>query len=137
MERPIIAIGPKRKKPAWQWFGVDLAKELSKYYDIKIFTKLKVYKLKPDLILHVKSPSTLYRSLKVGKTIFVPVDAFSHYKDIFFLEKVINKCCHIIIHCHRLKKYFKKATYIEHHLKYCYYENTEYKENGRILWVYL
>ena len=137
-----IAIGPEKDIPSWNWVGFDLSRELSKYYDVKVFRKYQEIE-DPELCIFIKEPcpSNLFWNLKNQKTklIYLPIDYFLSYQSIYEQKYFLSQYNTIFAHSKRLLKLLKpinpQSFYIEHNNKFALKDIAEYKENGYVIWV--
>lgn len=119
--KPTILIGPEPSKNptnsgSWKWFGIDLANELKKYYNIITQKNAEPLK-KADCYLVVKNIDYLDKVRKnKQKSIFLAVDSIKSEDD--FLG---TKCDWFIVNNQEFfEDYFKpeRASFIPHHIKY-------------------
>jgi hypothetical protein len=137
-----IAIGPEKDIPSWNWVGFDLSRELSKYYNVKVFRKYQEIS-DPELCIFIKEPcpSNLLWNLKRQKTklIYFPIDYYQNYQSINESKYFLSQYDAIFAHSKRLLKLLKpinpKSFYIEHNNKFALKDIAEYKENGYVIWV--
>ena len=137
-DKPTILIGPEPSKNplnsgSWKWFGVDLALELSKYYNI-ITQKTRDDIKKADCYVVIKSLEFLKKIQDSGKnnTIYVPVDKLRHATELKLCAK--HAALITVLNNQNLyETHFKNAKnnhyaqYIPHHIKY-FYDGHSYEE---------
>lgn len=130
--KPTILIGPEPSKNplnsgSWKWFGLDLANELGKYYNV-ITQKTRDDIKKADCYLVIKSLEFLKKLGDKRKRIYLPVDKLRHATEVkFILDNLPN---YTILNNEALQKniFWHKiypTIYIPHHIKY-FIEGREY-----------
>lgn len=137
-DRPVIAFGPEFPGiGSWEWIGVDLAEELSKYYrtvtfrdeipdcDILVIVK---YNLPTEVVI---------RATERASVVFCPVDYYGSSGEIDADSLMLCHCARIVIHTEQLRKYFQSyapVEFLDHHTKFTA-EIGEYQTAGHVLWV--
>lgn len=124
---------------SWEWIGVDLAQELKRYCHTLTFTYDQVPEA--DLIVLVKHPPPqpwFLEATRRAPLVYCPVDYYDSASaidaDAFWLSKLQQ----VVIHCHRLHRFFvpyAPVTYLDHHVKFVTTEQTLPCADGPILWV--
>lgn len=124
-DKPTVLFGPEPSKNplnsgSWKWFGIDLANELSKYYNI-IFQKNAETLKQADCYVVIKCSKFLQRTSKL-KCVYIAVDKLRYKEEARFVRKcepdwiVLNNEQFYI-------DWFKDVSnslYIPHHIKYFY-----------------
>lgn len=142
VKRKKIFIGPIKPYPSWAWAGLDLARELSKYYEVSLFFDMPQIK-NADVVILVKEPLTEKMleelRLKAKYIVYVPVDLWLEEEDFLRSVSVLKQVDLVFIHSERLGELLKKhninSIFVEHHHKYTLKTKVEYKERGKVLWI--
>ena len=136
--RKTIAIGPETHRPTWTWVGFDLARELSKYYNIRVFNREGVPP--SDAAILVKEPlaPNLLDLFGLKKVIYFPCDYYLSKQDME-QDEFLKRCSAVISHSKHLldnvKEFNPRVFHVNHNGKYILPKINEYKEDGFILWV--
>ncbi len=138
LSRPVIAIGPKYPEiGSWEWVGEGMAAELSKYYEINVFSDL----ISPaDVVIIVKYDlSRLISSVPDGMpVIYCPIDCYGSSADIDRDGQALFRCQKILIHAEPLRKYFSPyapVEYMDHHIRFAPESTDNSTTDGPILWT--
>lgn len=138
--RLTVAIGPRTKYPSWNWIGDDTAKELSKYFKVRVFDSQELPKA--DVVLVVKQPlrSNEAKLLRMAdaRLIYLPVDFFESETHIEREREFLIQCDLILLHCEELGTHFKSyapVRSIDHHGKFTLNELVSFKTDGYALWI--
>ncbi len=137
--RRVIAFGPRMPDfGSWQWVGADIADELSKDFDVRIFDR----EIPPaDLVVFVKfkpEPDVVRRISHSSAVIYCPIDVYGSSGEIDADAAALGACDRVLIHCERLRKYFTAyapVEYIDHHVKFSAPMRSIFITDGPILWV--
>jgi len=140
---PSIGIGPEDSKPSWEWVGVEVGRELSKYYKTSFFRRRPQEPLPHDLVVLIKArPRSRFLENMMpprAKVAYCPVD---HYRSLSHVEEdadFLRRCHAIIVHCERLLPVFKPycpiVEFVEHHNRFGLPQPVEYKADGYLVWV--
>ena len=140
--RKRIAFGPVRDLPSWGWVGFDTARELSKYYDVRIYDS---WSSPPDcdILFAVKEQPperfVLEAQRKKAKLIYCPIDVYSEIGQLARDADLFRACAMVLVHCERLlplvRPYCASVHFVDHHTRYATREMVEYKDAGYILWI--
>lgn len=140
----LVAFGPEKDTPSWNWVGFDLSTEMSNYFNVKVFGQDGPVP-SCDVAVIIKQPlsDSELRNLKRRgtKIIYCPIDYFNSPQHIQESRRFLTDCDLLVTHCERLTTYFKKyrdvrtIEYLDHNCKYTLPEMAEYKEDGYVLWV--
>lgn len=142
MKEKIIAFGPEKNTPSWNWVGFDACRELSKYFHIKTFTTLSKVP-KADIIFVIKqipSKSFLMEAHQQNsRVVYCPIDFFVSRIHVYQCSEILKACSAIVSHCEKLNnilvRYNKNIFYVDHNNKYALPHMTSYKEKGYVLWI--
>jgi hypothetical protein len=124
-----IAIGPETHLPSWNWMGFDLARELSKYYDVVPFGNSEQAP-EADATLLIKFPRE-----NIGNIIYFPCDYYGPEDSMKFLTKCSAVVCQSEILADIAREFNSNVYVVKHNLKYALPEMNGYKEDGFILYV--
>jgi hypothetical protein len=137
-----VALGPVRDYPSWHWIGPDMARELSRHYQVTLFEPAQ--ELPPcDVAIIVKRRPTLeslrpWLDRKV-KIVFLPVDIYQSESEIEKDEWFLQACTAILFHSSRLCPYLLRHSAhvwpIDHHNKFGLETPASFKPHGPILWI--
>jgi hypothetical protein len=141
-ERRLVALGPVRDVPSWDWVGFDTARELSKYYDVVIYDSwltppacdaLFVIKHRPPA--HFLAEAEMARQ----RIVYCPVDTYWDGEHLAQDARVLRACTMVLLHSERLlplvTPYCSNSHFVEHHTRYALNTMADYKERGFILWI--
>ena len=137
-----IAVGPITKYPSWGWVGFDVARELSKYYEVSLFSEISEIE-NTDAVMLVKhrlSDRLLEEiKLKAKYLIYVPVDLWKDEEDFLNSVPFLKSADLVFAHSERmvslLNKFNIQSIFVEHYNKYTIHADLEYKEYGKVLWI--
>ncbi|MCC7424297.1 MAG: glycosyltransferase [Planctomycetaceae bacterium] len=137
--RPRIAFGPERPDfGSWRWIGEEMAEALRTRFETVTFEKaipeadvVVFVKFRPeaDVVRHVAERSAV---------IYCPVDSYGSADAIDADERFLTRCDQIVVHCHRLRKYFASyapTEYRDHHLRFVAPLRKSLIQRGPILWA--
>lgn len=140
--RKTLAFGRIRDKPSWSWVGFDVARELSKDFDVVLCDSSSALPDCDVLFVVKKRPSDLLvsRALQAGvKLVYCPVDAYHGVEEIETDAGLLASCSMLLVHCERLlpllARHCSNAHFVEHHTRYALNETAAYRESGFILWI--
>jgi len=137
-----LAIGPALDFPSWNWVGADMARELTKYADVRLFESFgKIPPADAIMILKHRPSAALATALRRRgiKLVYAPIDAYASHAEIYrdrgLLETFDLVLAHdeLILEC--LRPYCRRIGLVEHHGKYSLSEMAPYKQDGYVLWV--
>ena len=134
-----IAIGPEIDRPTWSWIGFDLARELSKYYRVKVFSKQGVPPC--DLLILIKDilPEYLLDLFNIQKVIYFPCDHYTGKEAMENERQFLQRCSCLVSQSQRLadilKEYNSNVFLVHHSGKYILPTMNPYRQEGFILWV--
>jgi hypothetical protein len=117
-----IAIGPETNLPTWTWMGFDLARELSKYYEVLPFSDTIP---NADITLAIKQP--------VKADIYFLCDYWDGADDCLKTYKAI--ICQSQKLADEVRKVNPNVFVVEHNLRYALPEMNAYKKDGFVLYV--
>jgi hypothetical protein len=123
-----IAIGTETHLPTWTWMGFDLARELSKYYEVKPF-RWDEKVPEADMSLIIKTP------IKADNSIYFPCDAFDDEQFMGFVKGYKAVVCQSQSLADTVKKHNPNTFVVEHNLRYALPKMNAYKKDGFILYV--
>jgi len=132
-----VAIGPEANAPSWRWVGFDTMRELSKYFQIDVFSDEPP---ESDAVIYVKQPPKNF-SPRVSSppVLYLPVDYFENPESIQANGDFLRSCAAIGCHCQRLvpllRPYCHDIFFIDHHGKYTLPQISQYRVNGFVLWI--
>lgn len=133
-----IAFGPEMPGfGSWEWVGADLCDALSADLQTTVFQEEL-----PDcdaavFIKFHPTADSLPRNKRMS-IIYCPIDYCGSATEIDQDAEFLIRCDAIIVHCHRLEKYFSAYAptfYLDHHLKYTISQKSEWVTSGPILWT--
>jgi len=133
-----IAIGPETHRPTWTWVGFDLARELSKYYNMRVFSQNGIPP--SDAVILIKEPlaSNLLDLFNPKNVIYFPCDYYLSKQDME-QDEFLKRCFAVIAHSKHLaeniKQFNPRVFHVNHNGKYVLPEMNEYKKDGFVLWV--
>jgi hypothetical protein len=140
--RQRIAFGPVRDLPSWGWVGFDTARELSKYYDVRIYDS---WSMPPDcdILFAVKERPperfVLEAQRKKSKLIYCPIDVYAEVDQLARDADLLRACAMVLVHCERLlplvRPYCAGVHFVDHHTRYATKEMVKYNDTGYILWI--
>lgn len=134
---PVVAIGPASEFGSWRWIGADLGQSLANRFQVSEFANDVPA---CDIVVFVKFLPPLERLRAIAKrslVMYCPVDCYSSCLNVDADWASLRLCGRIIVHCHRLRHYFRsytKTEYLDHHLKFGT-ETPVDSADGPILWV--
>lgn len=136
--RKTIAIGPEMDRPTWTWIGFDLARELSKYYDIKVF---KNHRVTPcEALIVIKEPLSLYALdlFNLPNIIYFPCDRYRCIEEIE-QDPFLKRCSYVVCHSKHLadtiKSFHLHVSLVNHNGKYILPRMNSYKKDGFVIWT--
>lgn len=137
-----IFIGPITAFPSWAWAGFDIARELSRYYEVSLFFNISEIK-DTDVVMLVKDVLTeeILEELKpkAKHVVYMPIDLWKEEEEFLSSVPVLKLVDLIFIHSERLgdllKKFNIKSVFVEHNNRYTLATNIGYKEKGKVLWI--
>jgi hypothetical protein len=138
--RPIVAIGPEACGwGSWDWVGLDLAAELSKYYQTVIYAGPDVPACDAAIVVkHALAHDVIADLSRRAGVCYCPVDYYGSARDIDADAPMLRKCTSVVVHCERLRRYFEPyalVEYIDHHVKFAAPPRESYRPDGFIVWV--
>lgn len=137
----VVAIGPERDVPSWNWVGFDTARELSKYYTTATFKGSDVPPC--DVMIVVKQPLPLaavraHRE-RGTRVIYLPIDYYTDVCQIRADTELLREYDLVLSHSERLIPHLEphnpRTRLVEHNNKYALPQVAGYKEAGYVLWV--
>jgi hypothetical protein len=140
--RKTIAFGRMRDKPSWSWAGFDVARELSRDYDVVIYDR--AYEPPDcDVVFAIKkrpADSFLAAARRRGtKLVYCPIDVYRSAEEIECDAELLGSCAMVLVHCERLLPLVRRcggrAQFIEHHSRFALSEMADYHERGYVLWI--
>ena len=138
MRRPTVAFGPVRDGfGSWEWVGVELAEALSPYFDVTMFRD-DPPKTQAAVFVKFPPPTDWLPRLESTRIIYCPVDFFGSAKEIDQYSSYLACCSAIIIHSHRLRKYFRPyapVEYLDHHIRFATPNRRRSVTDGPLLYV--
>jgi hypothetical protein len=131
-----IAVGPEIDAPSWNWVGFDMARELAKYFSVKVFADTIPA---CDLVLIIKRrPASIPSGLR-HRIIYFPIDQYESPAAIRDDHEFLRSCgaigCHSESLIPYLQRYCQQVFFIEHHARYSLPTISPYKKDGYILWI--
>jgi FkbM family methyltransferase len=137
--RPVVAIGPRMPGfGSWEWVGADLADELSKEFNVRIFDR-EIPPCNVIVLVKFKPATNVLRQLsQSASVIYCPIDNYGSVREIDADATALSACDRVLIHCERLRKFiapYARVEYIDHHVKFTAPFRTTYGEEGPLLWV--
>jgi hypothetical protein len=141
-KQPVIAFGPTSTLPSWRWVGQDTARELGRYFDVRIYDSFGHIE-DCDVIFIVKQtpPREFVKAAKRNqiRLVYLPIDVYASRKQILLDAFLLQEYDLVLSHCERLvpllQPYCADVRYIDHHAKYSLAEMAGYKQAGYVLWV--
>lgn len=133
-----VAFGPEVPGfGSWDWVGADLCEALGEFH--QTFTFRDVIPA-CDVVVFVKFHPTADRLASQDRpaVIYAPIDYYDSAARIDQDAPFLQSCQAIVIHSHRLRKYFSGYApiyYLDHHLKYTVPPKSEPLTSGPILWT--
>ena len=122
----------------WRWVGFDLARELSKYYNIKVFSREGVPPSDAVILIKKPLPPNLLDLFNLKNVIYFPCDYYLSKQDME-QDEFLKRCSVVISHSKYLagniKEFNPRVFHVNHNGKYILPKMNEYKEDGFILWV--
>ena len=134
-----IAIGPKMLGwGSWEWVGHGLLQGLAEHFDVEGFAWGELPRCDVAIIVkHFRAVPS--RSLdRVPAIIFCPVDVFGSVREIEESSSFLRRCSRIVVHSHRLMRYFEpyaSVEYMDHHVSFILPEPASYREDGFVFWA--
>lgn len=133
-----VAIGPQVPLPSWNWIGFELARELAKYFDVRVFPWEAVPNPPAcDVLLAVKLVHS--RLLDAARVLYLPVDNYVSPAALEGEAPLLSRCAAIGCHAEPLvplmSRYCRQVFFLDHHAKFALPELAPYKERGFVLWV--
>jgi len=143
LSKPCIALGPEVCRPSWDWIGFDISRELSKYYDVKVFLPNATKAPKCDLAIFIKhrpSQNFLREASEANiKLIYCPVDHYNRFEEVQRDAEFLRHCQAILVHSERLVKVFEPycqtVKFVEHHNRFGLNEPAVFRLDGYVMWV--
>jgi hypothetical protein len=143
MSKSVVALGPETNKPSWDWVGFDVSRELSKYYEVFVFSGNAEDIQRCDLALIIKSPprQKILKDIlrKKAKIIYCPIDNYADVHDIDKDRDFLLHCHVIIVHCERLlnifRLYCRNVEFVEHHNRFGLPALAPFRASGYAIWV--
>jgi len=140
--RRTIAFGRMRDKPSWNWVGFDVARELSKYYNVVIYDSWLALP-EADVVFVVKKrppePFVTAAREKKATLVYCPIDAYPDEAHLAADADFLRACAMVVVHCERfaplVQPFCDNVHFVEHHTRYALQEMAEYKDNGFVLWI--
>jgi hypothetical protein len=139
--RKTIAFGRVFDQPSWSWAGFEVARELSKHYDVVLFDSDANPPPCDVLFLIKKRPTPrLIETLQPGtKLVYCPIDAYRSADELEADGGLLRACDAILVHSERLRPllraYCASVHFVEHHTRYALPELAPFKPDGFILWI--
>lgn len=139
----VIAFGPERDFPSWDWVGFDTSRELSKYYQMVGYNVERTTPPDCDVLFIIKvRPSDQFigdARHKGSRIVYCPIDFYESEAQLASDADFLRSCDMVLVHSERLlplvRSYCPNSHFVEHHSRYSLPEVAEYKENGFVLWV--
>lgn len=137
-----IAIGPETNAPSWRWVGFDTARELSKYYNVLIFSRNESIPA-CDALLIVKGIPPLDEVINrhnAGTRIsYAPIDNFQTPHEISDQVEFLDCCSTIFSHSQALTRYLspfcENIIPVDHNGKFYLPSIRPWRHTGSVLWV--
>ena len=141
MKRLRFAFGPEASAfGSWEWIGADLSRELDRQgYETTTFRNTVP---DCDVAVFVKFKPSAEDLTALRKTnrflVYCPVDLYDSAVSIDADAESLQQFDLIVVHCHRLRKYFTTyaaVEYLDHHLKFIAPPSTLPQITGPLLWI--
>lgn len=140
--RRVVAIGPVREVPSWDWVGFDTARALSEYYDIVVYDSWHTPPACDALLIIKQRPPKRFLAAAEKarqKIVYCPVDTYRHGDQFARDAHMLRACAMVLVHCERLLPLVtascSNSHFVEHHTRYALNSMAAYKETGFVLWV--
>jgi hypothetical protein len=138
-KQPLIAFGPEMAGwGSWEWVGVDLQQELSKYYGTVSFTNCEIPNCDVVFVIKHALPFELLEQVsREAAVLYAPVDYYGSGAEIDGEAKMLRKCSRILIHCERLRRFFEPyapVEYMDHHVKFAAPVRKFFRPDGYLMW---
>src|SRR4029077_15886972 len=137
--RPVIAFGPRLPDfGSWDWVGADIADELSREFDVRIFDHEVPL---CDLVVFVKFKPAADAHRRISQSsaiIHCPIDFYGSSSEIDADAAAIAACDRVLIHCERLRRHFApyaSVEYMDHHVKFAAPLRPSFLADGPLRWV--
>jgi hypothetical protein len=133
-----VAIGPETDRPTWYWIGFNLARELTKYFNVRIFRRHGP--AHGDVIVTVKEPLEQIRvpGARVAPVIYFLADYFRD-EQVLVGSKFLRTCSALVVHSRQLQelaeRFHPRVCLLAHDDKYVLPELAQFRQSGHILWV--
>lgn len=139
LKKAVVAFGPIMPGfGSWEWIGAEMADALQGRFRTVTFCD-EVPEC--DLVVFVKfrpDDDAFRRIADRSAIIFCPVDGYGMASHIDADEPILTLCDRIVVHCHRLRKYFApyaETRYLDHHLRFTAPLRTEPLREGPFVWA--
>ncbi|MEO8602136.1 MAG: hypothetical protein ABI629_06140 [bacterium] len=140
--RKTIAFGPLNARPSWGWVGYDMARELSKTYDVILYDA-DAPAVQCDVLFAIKkrpAERLLDGVERQGsKLVYCPVDVYDATGELQRDAEFLARCAMVLVHCERmlplLRPHCAQTHFVEHHSRFATHAMAEYQRDGFILWI--
>lgn len=140
--RKRIAFGAMRTAPSWHWTGFEVARELSRDYDVALYER-GADPPPCDVVFQIKQPPSAAFVDGVRRRgsalVYCPIDAYDGPERIADHAPLLGACAMVLVHSERLLAYLRpycRATrFVEHHTRYALDELVPYRADGFVLWI--
>lgn len=140
---PVVAFGPERDFPTWNWVGYDTARELSKAYRVIVYSEGQRWAPRCDVLFIIKNrpPASFVAQARDHGTriVYCPIDFYLSRKNIDGDSAFLKSCDMVLVHCERqiplVRPYCPATHFVEHHSKYTLPQMADFKEDGYVLWI--
>lgn len=134
-----VLFGPEAPSfGSWVWLGKDLVHSLTSCFSTGVFRQSIPDAEVVVFIKFLPEPSVLKELNERSVVVYCPVDIYGSAAEIDSDAEKLVCCDRIVVHCHRLVRYFASyapTTYMDHHVKYVVPTRSGVVESGPILWV--
>ena len=136
----IVAVGPVSHVPSWNWVGMNIVSELSKYCDVEIFKNFESLPAAKVIIIVKQLPPSGFLKAAKGKSkvIYCPIDYFFDDNMIAASAHILSGFEFILTHAESLKPLFNRFAptfLVEHDGRYTLPERCKYRPQGYVLWI--
>jgi len=140
--RRTIAFGRMRDKPSWNWVGFDVARELSRYYDVVIYDSWSEVP-DADVVFVVKKrpPEAFVTAARERQTrlVYCPIDVYRDAAHLAADATFLRSCAMVVVHCELLapliEPFCRDVRFVEHHTRHALQDMADYKATGFVLWI--
>ena len=138
-DRTVVAFGPAVPWGSWQWVGEETVRELPRYFVATRYALGEVPEADVIVVVkHLPPPSFFDRIPPRSAILYCPVDYYGDASQIDQDGALLRRCCRIVVHCERLRKYFSPyapVVYMDHPVRFITTDLVEYRTEGYVLWV--